>query len=230
MAHEPKISRKDLHLKQPDQFQVLNARFMEFCLGNQRTLIIASLMLVTVGAGFWFYSQWQKTIDLKMETRYFEMDKLRIQMEKESTPALLSKMQEMLLGFSEGPQKIRARLLLADIHYRERRYDEAIALYQEVIGKISPEGIKYNMARSGLAHSLEGKKDYKKAIENYKFIIDSAQDFPLFYTYVGLSRCHELSGDPKSAILVLREAQNKFKSHSEIGKVDLMIRRLEGQS
>ena len=60
MAHEPKISRKDLHLKQPDQFQVLNARFMEFCLGNQRTLIIASLMLVTVGAGFWFYSQWQK--------------------------------------------------------------------------------------------------------------------------------------------------------------------------
>ena len=173
MAHEPKISRKDLHLKQPDQFQVLNARFMELCLKNQGTLIIFALMLITVGTGFWFYSQWQKTEDLKMETQYFELDKLRIQMEKETNPALLKKMQEMLPAFSEGPPKIRARLLLADIHYREHRYDESIVLYREVISKISPEDINYNVARSGLAHSLEGKKEYKEAIENYKLVVVS---------------------------------------------------------
>lgn len=230
MAHESKISRKDLKLKQPDQFQVLNARFMQFCLGNRGALIILALGLVAVGTGFLFYSQWQGSREIEMDNRYFKMEKLRIQIEKEPTPAIFSQMQEMLSEFSEGPQKIQARLLLADIHFREGRYSEAETLYQDVIHKISPDDLKYNVAQSGLAYSLEGKKDYKRAIEIYKSIIDRAQGFPLFYTYVGLSRCHELSGDSKSAILVLREVQNKFQSHSDIGKVDLMIRRLEGQS
>lgn len=228
MAIEPKISRKDLKLKQPDQFQVLNARFVKFCLENRGALIIVALVIIAVVAGFLFYSQLAKSNVLEMENRYFKLDKLRIQMEKKPAPALFSQMQEMLSGFTEGPQKIRARLLLADIHFREGRYGAAETLYQDVINNISQNDFKYNVAQSGLAYSLEGKKDYKRAIKIYKSIIDSAHGFPLFYTYVALSRCHELSGDPKSAILVLREIQSKFQRHSDIGKVSLMIRRLEG--
>lgn len=228
MAIEPKISRKDLKLKQPDQFQVLNARFVKFCLENRGTLIIVALVIIAVVAGFLFYSQLEKSNVLEMENRYFKLDKLRIQMEKEPTPALFSQMQKMLSEFTEGPQKIQARLLLADIHFREGRYDEAESLYQDVVNNIPINDFKYNVAQSGLAYALEGKKDYKRAVEIYKSIIDSAHGFPLFYTYVALSRCHELSGDPKSAILVLREMQNKFQRHSDIGKVSLMIRRLEG--
>ena len=83
------------------------------------------------------------------------------------------------------------------------------------------------MAHSGIAHLYEGKKDFLKAIEHYKKIIDHPGEAPLFYTYLGLARSYELSSDSKNALLILREMQTKFPKHVGLEKVNLSIKRLE---
>jgi tetratricopeptide (TPR) repeat protein len=84
------------------------------------------------------------------------------------------------------------------------------------------------MAQSGMAHSYESKKDFKKAIIHYKKIIDQPGESPLFYVHLGLARCYELTQDTQNAILILREMQTKFPKHASLEKVNLSLKRLEG--
>jgi tetratricopeptide (TPR) repeat protein len=133
-----------------------------------------------------------------------------------------------LTQLEEGNQKLRARLLLGDVHYQNKKFDDALSLFKKVLDSAQPGALNYYMAQSGMAHSYEGKKDYTKAITHYKNIIDRPGESPLFNTYLGLARCYELSQDSKNALLILREMQTNFPEHSGLDKVNRSLKRLEG--
>ena len=110
--------------------------------------------------------------------------------------------------------------MLADSQYQNKYYDDALTSFKLVLDQAEPGTIDFYMAQSGTAHSYEGKRDFKKAIDHYKKIIDHPGESPLFYTYLGLARCYELAPDPKNALLILREMQTKFPNHAGLEKVN----------
>jgi lipopolysaccharide biosynthesis regulator YciM len=120
--------------------------------------------------------------------------------------------------------------MLADELYRTREYERAISLYQGLLGSTRSDQISYQLASTGVAYSLEGKKDYKQAIAAYKTIIEKPSGYPLFHIYLSLARCYELNSDQNSALLTLREMKSKFSGHSKLGIVDARLRELEGQT
>ena len=226
MAQETKLKRKDL--KEPDQFMVASNTSLNFLTRNKSIFISLLVGILVVGGGFLFMTQQKNSETLEMETLYFQMTQLVEGDKKLTGEPLISKLNSLLGQFEEGDQKSRAQLLLGGAQYQNKKYDDALSSFKIVLDKTQPGTLNYYMGQSGMAHSYEAKKDFNKAVIYYKNIIDQPGDAPLFYVYLGLSRCYELAQDSKNALLILREMQTKFPEHAGLEKVNLSLKRMEG--
>ena len=226
MAQETKLKRKDL--KEPDQFLVASNTFLEFLTRNKSVLIYMLIGILAALGVFLFVADQKTSKILKMESLYFQMTQLVEDEKGPSGEQQISKLNLLLKEFEEGDQKLRALLLLGDVQYQNKLYDDALSSFKEVLDQAQPGTISFYMAHSGMAHAYESKKDFKNAVVHYKEIIDHPGESPLFYTYLGLARCYELTSDSKNALLILREMQTKFPNHAGLEKVNLSLKRLEG--
>ncbi len=227
MATRVKFRHKDL--KEPDQFISTTDIVVAYFSQHKKVLFsgVAAFVLVVLAAIGARYNAEVKS--LRMESLYFEMEKIRNEKDLQSEK-VTDKMEKLLTEFSEGQQKQRATLMLADEFYRTLKYDRAISLYQGLLGSTRPGQISHQLASTGMAYSLEGKKDYKQAIAAYKTIIENPSGYPLFHIYLSLARCYELNNDQNGALLTLREMKAKFLGHSKLSIVDARLKELEGQT
>ena len=227
MATRVKIKRKDL--KGPDQFISTTDVVVAYFSQHKKVLFsgIAAFVLVVFAVIGVRYNNEVKS--LRMESLYFGMEKVRNAKDPQSEK-VTDRMEKLLTEFSEGQQKQRATLMLADELYRTREYERAISLYQDLLKSTRPDQISYQLASMGVAYSLEGKKDYKQAIAAYKTIIEKPSGYPLFHVYLSLARCYELNNEQNGALLTLREMKEKFSGHSKQDIVDSRLKELEGQT
>ena len=224
MAKALKFKRKELN--QPDQFISTTDLIAVYCSKHKTGLICVGITLVL----FFISGLWIKHINvtksLRMESLYFKLEKIKV--ENRSNPKeIADKITNLLNEFSEGPQKQRAILILADQFYNIHEYNRAISLYQDILTKTSPAKLSYQLASAGMAYSLEGLKDYKGAISTFKIIIEGQNKFPLFHVYLSLARCYELNNDQNGALLTLREMKIKFLNHPQLGLVESRLKKLE---
>ena len=224
MAKTAKIRRKDLI--QPDQFISTTDILIAYCSKHKTGLIsIVISLIIVVFLGLWIkYNQNKKS--LGMESLYFKVEQAKSAKDMNSKDKI-KQIGLFLDEFSEGPQKQRALLVLADEYFNEASYDKAIEFYQNVVNG-SGSSLSQQLANMGIAYSLEGKKDYKNAINAYKTTIQYSNEYPLFDIYVGLARCYELNNEKNEALLTLREMQNKYPSHSKIDVIKSRIKALGG--
>ena len=224
MAKTAKIRRKDLI--QPDQFISTTDILIAYCSKHKTGLIsIVISLIVVVFLGLWIkYNQNKKS--LGMESLYFKVEQAKSAKDMNSKDKI-KQIGLFLDEFSEGPQKQRALLVLADEYFNEASYDKAIEFYQNVVNG-SGSSLSQQLANMGIAYSLEGKNDYKNAINAYKTTIQYSNEYPLFDIYVGLARCYELNNEKNEALLTLREMQNKYPSHSKIDVIKYKIKALGG--
>ena len=224
MAKTAKIRRKDLI--QPDQFISTTDILIAYCSKHKTGLIsIVISLIIVVFLGLWIkYNQNKKS--LGMESLYFKVEQAKSAKDMNSKDKI-KQIGLFLDQFSEGPQKQRALLVLADEYFNEASYDKAIEFYQNVVNG-SGSSLSQQLANMGIAYSLEGKNDYKNAINAYKTTIQYSNEYPLFDIYVGLARCYELNNEKNEALLTLREIQNKYPSHSKIDVIKSKIKALGG--
>jgi len=224
MAKTAKIRRKDLI--QPDQFISTTDILIAYCSKHKTGLIsIVISLIIVVFLGLWIkYNQNKKS--LGMESLYFKVEQAKSAKDMNSKDKI-KQIGLFLDEFSEGPQKQRALLVLADEYFNEASYDKAIEFYQNVVNG-SGSSLSQQLANMGIAYSLEGKNDYKNAINAYKTTIQYSNEYPLFDIYVGLARSYELNNEKNEALLTLREIQNKYPSHSKIDVIKSKIKALGG--
>jgi tetratricopeptide (TPR) repeat protein len=223
MSKTTKIRRKDII--QPDQFITNTDIIIAYC-SKHKTKLIAILisLMVVVFSGFWVKHNQNKNF-LKMESLYFELEQI-VSLEEINFKDKINQIELLLSKFSNGPQKQRAFLLFANEYYNEGSYDKAIEYYQGILNSSSTP-FNHQLAKIGVAHSLEGKKEYKSAINTYKTVIQNPNDYPLFDIYLGLARCYELNKEKNQALLILREMQNKFPSNFKIQIINSKIKNLD---
>ena len=222
MAKTAKVRRKDL--VRPDQFISTTDILIAYC-SKHKTKIISIVISLTVlvFSGLWIKNNQNKK-NLGMESLYFKVEQAKSAKETNSKDKI-KQIRLLLDNFSEGPQKQRALLVLADEYFNEASYDKAIDLYQNVLNG-SRSSLQNHLANMGIAYSLEGKKDYKNAINAYKTTIQYSNEYPLFDIYLRLARCYELNNEKNETLLTLREMQNKFSSHSKIDIINSKIKAL----
>ena len=225
MAKRVKVTRKEL-LKEPDQFLSITQKISLYAADHQSTLMIGAGVLAVLLAIVFGYQYNQKMKDQRMESLYFKMVKVNQKEPGKEPKDTTGELETLLEQFSEGPQQVRASLLLAKEYFNQGKFDKAIALYTETLNRSNSDDLSNPLARVGLAYSYEGKKDYKKAVEYYKSLLDNSDAYPLFDVFSGLARCYELDNDRKNALLTLREMENKFQGHPQLESVERRIAKL----
>ena len=167
---------------------------------------------------------------LRMESLYFDMAQLIKDKKDQSADDLGPQLAKMVGDFSNGPQKMRANLLLADFYHRKGDYAQALDLYQTVQNSSQSTDLNYQLATLGLAYTHEGKKEYKQGIELLRSLIDNPNGFPLFDIYLSLARCYELDKDIEKSLQILREMQTRFFEHPQLNLVDRQIKKLSANA
>ncbi len=228
MAKRLKVTRKEL-LKEPDQFLSTSQKVSLYVSQHKKNLLIGVGAIVAVFALIGGYRYNQEVQNMRMESLYFKMVKIHEQKPGKDSQDNTGELEKLLGQFSDGPQQMRASLLLAEEYFLKEQFDKAIALYTDVQQRSESKDLSSQLAKVGLAYSYEGKKDYAKSIETYKSLVNKANGFPLFDVYISLARCYELNKDKKNALLTLREIETKFQGHPQMQSVERQISRLSGQ-
>ncbi len=228
MALQKQFKRKDL--KKPDPFVAFSARFYSLFDKNRKKFILGLGGILLVCGAAWLFNYNRDVQEARMESLYFEMYNVWNGGGKNSPEKAISKLKKINDKIKDGMPKQRANLLLADALYENKNYEESINFYEKVKNSSKEGQLTHVLSQVGLGNSFEGKKDYTKAIEIYKAIIESDTDYPLFYIYYGMARCYSLDNDEKNALLILREMMSKFPAHGEIVKVEAMLKKLEAKT
>lgn len=227
MATEKKFARKNL--KEPDEFITVTDRIFEYCAKNKNYVIsVVVIVVLTAGAVFAFVTHREKKA-LQMEALLFEMKQTSLDSYKKPQE-IISNFERFLKDFSDGPQKERAQLLLADLYFRNNQADKSANTYKALMSSSKPGEMVYDFAELGLGFSLELAKNKKEAIGVFKSLIAREGQAPLFQAYLALARIYEAEKDSNNALLILREMESKFQKHSEFAVVKEKIVSLEKQA
>ena len=92
----------------------------------------------------------------------------------------------------------QAMLRLADIQFREAKYTESAATYQQLL-KAYPQYAFADAARLGLASVLEAQGKYDEARQQYNALASKGRTFTSIAARIGVARCTELLGQLKEA-------------------------------
>jgi tetratricopeptide (TPR) repeat protein len=227
MATEKKFARKDL--KEPDEFITSTDRFFEYCANNKNIVIsVVVIIVLAAGAVFALITHREKKMQ-QMEALLFEMKQVSLDSDKKPEE-IASNYESFIKDFSDGPQKQRAKLLLADQYFRSNQADKSASTYKEVMSSSKPGEMAYDFSELGLGYSLELANKRKEAIGVFKALIAREGQAPLFQAYLALARNYEAEKDTNNALLILREMETKFQNHSEFAVVQDKIASLEKQA
>jgi tetratricopeptide (TPR) repeat protein len=227
MATEKKFARKNL--KERDEFITATDMFFEYCANNRNFVIsVVIIFILSAGAVFALVTHREKKMQ-QMEALLFEMKQAGLSSDKKPEE-IISSFESFIDDFSDGPQKARAKLLLADQYFRCNQADKSASTYRELMSFSMPGEMVYDFAELGLGYSLELAKNTKEAIGVFKALIAREGHAPLFQAYLALARIYEAEKDTNNALLILREMEIKFQKHSEFTVVQDKIASLENQA
>jgi len=228
MAKKEKFRRKQL--KEADQFLTMSENVMLFTSKHSKSIMAASagvVILILAIMGFRYNSQVNA---MRMEALYSDMTQLIKDKKDQDAKEVRPQLVKMVDEFSDGSQKLRAKLLLADFYYRNGDYSQALDLYNAVKSSSKFGDLQNQLATIGLAYSYESNKEYKQGIEMLRDLIDNPQGFPLFDVYLSLARCYELDNSNTKSLQILREMQTRFVDHPQLHLVDRQIKKLSAQA
>ncbi len=227
MATEKKFARKDL--KERDEFITFTDKFFEYCAKNKNFVIgVVVIIVLSAGAVFAFMTHREKQMQ-QMEALLFEMKQASLNSDKKPGE-IATNFESFLKDFSNGPQKERAKLLLANQYFQSNQADKSASTYKELMSSSKPGEMIYDFAELGLGYSLELAKNKKEAIGVFKALIAREGNAPLFQAYLALARIYESEKDTNNALLILREMETKFQKHSEFSVIQDKIASLENQA
>jgi tetratricopeptide (TPR) repeat protein len=102
----------------------------------------------------------------------------------------------LLEEYGSTPEADQGRFLLANIYYQQKRYTEALPLYQEFIDSFTANDVMLASAQAGLAACYEVQKDFRKAGDWYVKAANTAGDFSEADNYRFLAGlCYKKAGD-----------------------------------
>ena len=204
-----KVSRKEL-LKAPDEFMTLSARAMLFVREHSRQfeyigMAIAAIIIIYLGI-----NTYMKYINKKGQNVY---NKAYYALSKNTEPGSnqegLKRSAELFREVidSYGLSKVSHLAIpeLAYIKFLDKKYDEAISLYQKFLNEVSDQATYQSMTRMALAACYEEKGEFKMAIENLERVMSVPDDLFKEQAMLNLARVYRLAHQQEKANKILKE-------------------------
>jgi predicted negative regulator of RcsB-dependent stress response len=222
-----KATRKEL-LKKPDEFLTFSAKAVIFFSEHSRLLTyfgVAVAIAVLVYLGIHTYMGYinkkgQNAYNIAYQTFVKSMSPDVEQKDFKESEKLFQQVRDKYGLSKVGPLALPE---LAYLKFLEKKYDEAIPLYQEFLNEVSDNPSYQSLARISLAACYEAKGEVKQAIEMLKQIMAGPDDHFKEQAMLSLARAYRLDHRPDKSKEILEEFVDKFKSSPflPLAKADL---------
>jgi predicted negative regulator of RcsB-dependent stress response len=198
MAQTKKATSLKINPKETDEFISLSTKVLDFAQKNLTPILIGLVVLVIVGAT-WGYLQ-KRQFD--RQEKAAELYQATVGQKKSDTPTMLKELQVIIQDYPETGGALQARLLMANLLYQEKKYQEATAIF-EALGREAPD-VKILVAEN-LSYCYEAQKEYQKAAA----VLDPLVEMPELPYRQELQRRQalllELGGEPAKALAVYQK-------------------------
>jgi len=156
MAQTKKATPLRMKPAEADEFISFSARLLDF---GQRhlTLIIIGLAALLIAGALWGYLQKRQVMRQEKAAELFQA---AASQKQGANPTLPQELQTIIQDYPETGGALQARLLLANLLFQERKYQEAAAAF-EALGALTPE--LATLVAENLSYCYEAQKDYQKA-------------------------------------------------------------------
>jgi len=205
-----KISRKEL-LKGTDEFLTFSGKAVNFMTTHQRELKYAGVVIAILVVAYLGITTYLRYVNKNGQNAYnTAYQTLTKEMKPDANPDNLLKSEELFNKVTDdyGLSKV-AQLALPQIAYLkflDKKYDDAIGLYQKFLDKVAGNTEYELMTNLALAACYEAKGDLKSATEILVPIIEIPDSSFSEPAMLSLARLYRLDNKPEKA----REVLNKF--------------------
>jgi TolA-binding protein len=219
MRSKVKITKQQI---KQDKFTTAMLQAKEWLMTNwQITSIIAAIaVLVIVGVIYIVGSRSGKQMEAasRLASAYAELKRDNSQV----AILELGSIADDYSGYIAG----RAQFYLANAHYDNRNYDEAINDYQKYIDKFHENKLTTASAIAGIAYCMENKQEFIPAGEKFLEAIKYYPGTPLAPDYyVGAVRCFTAADDFSRADEVLTDMKEKFPNTDYTRQAIMLVMR-----
>lgn len=211
-----KLTRKEL-LKSPDEFLTVTGRAILYAKEHAKPFKIAGgiligAALVYLGAHYYLNYADRKGQEA-YDAAYYEVVKIKDVKADEET---LKRSEELFKKVitDHGLSKVSrlAAPQIAHLKFLEKKYDEAIRLYQDYLKEVPENTVYQSLALLALAACFEGQGDFGKAIESLQKMLSSSEPSFKEQATLNLARVYGLSNQPDKAKATLEEFIEKYKN------------------
>ncbi len=210
-----KISRKEL-LKGPDEFMTLSEKVARFVSEHGKVFktggtALAAALLVYLGV-----TSYIGYINKKGQTAYNKayhevVDSLNQKPEKRDLGKAKELFGEVIEDYGISKVSLLAQPQIAYLQYQEKKYDEAISLYNAFL-KEDPPAEYREMARLAVAACYEEKGDFTRAIDICRGIYSAPSSLFREEAMLSLARLYRLSNQKDKANEILEKFLEEFKN------------------
>jgi tetratricopeptide (TPR) repeat protein len=215
MAKE-KVTRKEL-LKSPDEFMTVSARAILYVKEHTKPFKIAGGILVGAALVYLGVNYYLNYANRKGQEAYdaafYELAKIKeIKADDETVKKSEELFNKVITDHGLSKASRLAPPQIAHLKFLEKKYDEAIRLYQTYLKEVPENTVYHSLALMALAASYEGQGDFGKAIETLQKILSSSEPSFKEQATLSLARVYGLSKQPDKAKEMLKEFIEKYKN------------------
>ena len=215
MAKE-KVTRKEL-LKSSDEFLTVSGRVILYVKEHAKPFKIAGGILVgaaLVYLGVNYYLNYANRKGQEAyDAAYYEVAKIKeIKAEDETVKKSEELFKKVITDHGLSKASRLAPPQIAHLKFLEKKYDEAIQLYQAYLKEVPENTVYHSLALMALAAGYEGQGDFGKAIETLQRILSSSEPSFKEQATLNLARVYGLSKQPDKAKETLKEFIEKYKN------------------
>jgi predicted negative regulator of RcsB-dependent stress response len=215
MAKE-KLTRKEL-LKSPDEFLTVSGRVILYV--KEHTLpfkiagyILVGAALVYLGINYYFGYANRKGQEA-YDAAYDEVIKIKdVKADNEAVKKSEELFKKVMTDYSLSKASRLAPPQLAYLNFLEKKYPEAVQLYQVYLKEVPKNTAYHSLALLALAASYEGEGDFGKAIETLQEVLSSPDQSFKDQATLNLARVYGLAKQPEKAKETLKEFIEKYKN------------------
>ena len=215
MAKE-KLTRKEL-LKSPDEFLTVSGRVILYVKEHTKPFKIAGGVLVGVALIYLGVNYYMNYANRKgqeaYDAAYEDVIKIKeIKADDEAVKKSEELFKKVITDHGLSKASRLASPQVAHLKFLEKKYDEAIQLYQAYLKEVPENSVYQSLALMALAASYEGQGDFGKAIETLQRILSSSESSFKEQATLNLARVYGLSKQPDKAKETLKEFIEKYKN------------------
>jgi len=216
-------------LKKDDEFISLTSHALDFVKGHKRLfdyLGMAVLCIIVVYMGVYAYTRYinKKGHEAFNKAYYGMINQTGIDKAQTSSANTEKLFNDLIKDYGMSKAAKIALPELAYAKFEQKKYDEAISLYEEYLNKVSDSEPYNSLTRMALSTCYEQKGEYDKAITSLEKIMEGPDDYIKEQAMLNLARVYRLAGKQDKSNEIITEFKKKFPKSVYLDMADSFLK------